>query len=106
MAGLVKAVDAKVADLKGKGLKAFVCGIDIEADDMKKFAEQTKSKMPYDVAVDHGGPPAYKLNPEAAVTVMVYNKGKKVVANFALKDTKELTSDKVAEIVKSLEKAL
>jgi len=107
LAGLVKAVDAKVAENAGKGLKGFVCATGgLVDDDILTLAEKTGAKMPLTVASEKDGPAKYQLNKQAMVTVIVYNKGKTVVANFAFENTSELTKEKVEEIVKSIDKAL
>ena len=107
LAGLVKPLEAKVAELEDKGLRAFVSRLgDADVDDIRKLAGDTKTKLPLTISVNRDGPPDYKLNNEAAVTVVVYNAKRKVVANFAFKDAKDLTADKAAEIAKSLDKAV
>ena len=49
----------------------------------------TRRRTPLTVAVDRDGPKAYKLNKDAAVTVLVYKAGGVISKNFAFKDTKE-----------------
>jgi hypothetical protein len=51
---------------------------------------------------DPVGPPAYRLHKDADVTVVLFVK-QRAVANFAFK-TGELTDEKAAEVVKSLDK--
>jgi hypothetical protein len=104
LAGLAKAVDAAVKANSGKNLKAFVCGIGgVGEDDLKKIGDVG---FPLTIAAEKDGPGAYKLNGEAAVTVIIYNRGKLITSNFAFRDTKELTKEKIEEIVKSIDKAL
>ena len=104
MAGLAKAVDVSVKANSSKNLKAFVCGISgVGEDDLKKIGDVS---FPLVISAEKDGPGAYKLNGEAAVTVIIYNKGKLVTSNFAFRDPKELTKEKIEEIVKSIDKAL
>jgi hypothetical protein len=58
--------------------------------------------VPLGVFEDEVGPPAYRLNRQAEVTVIVFVQ-QKVVANFAFK-AGELTDERVGEVVQSLAK--
>lgn len=51
------------------------------------------------------GPPRYKVNPEAELTVVVYKDADSVVANHVL-TSEELTVSRTKEIVQSLQKVL
>jgi hypothetical protein len=48
-----------------------------------------------------GGPPRYRVNPDAEQTVVIYNGEGIVVANFALQEC-DLDEAKTAEIIKAL----
>jgi len=56
--------------------------------------------VPLGVFEDVGGPPSYRLNRDADVTVLLFVK-QKVVANFAFRAS-ELSDQKIAEVVKAL----
>ena len=58
--------------------------------------------LPLGVFEDAGGPPSYRLNRDADVTVLLFVK-QKVVANFAFR-AGELTEEKVGEVMKALPK--
>ena len=88
LASLVKAVD-EVQKSNAK-MGSVVVGVGgVEAADLEKLQEGHKLTTPLTVAVDKDGPPKYKLNKEAGVTVLVYGKGGAINKNFAFKDTKE-----------------
>jgi hypothetical protein len=104
---LVKAVDARAADLHAKGFRAFVCAYgEVDADELRKLGDAVKPRMPLNLAVEKGGPARYELNPDAAVTVIVFNAARKVVANFAFADAKDVTREKAAAVVAALDKGL
>ena len=63
----------------------------------KKYALRS---IPIGVFEDVGGPPSYLLARDADVTVLLFVK-QKVVANFAFREG-ELSSEKVAEVMKAL----
>lgn len=87
LANLVKAVDE--VQKNNKDLGTVVVGVGGVTDaDLEKLQETHKLAAPLTVAVDKDGPPAYDLNKEAAVTVLVYQKGGKISKNFAFADTK------------------
>jgi len=87
LATVVKAVDE--VQKANKDLGSVVVGVGGVSDsDLEKLQETHKLTTPLTVAVDKDGPAAYKLNKEAAVTVLVYAKGGKIAKNFAFKDTK------------------
>jgi hypothetical protein len=87
LAKVVKAVDeVQKADSK---LGTFVVGVGgVQAADLEKLQTTHKLTTPLTVAVDQDGPKAYKLNKDAAVTVLVYKKGGEITKSFAFKDTK------------------
>src|SRR5437879_3166284 len=87
---LVKIVKAVDEVQKGsKDLGTVVVGVGgVEAADFEKLQSTHKLTTPLTVAEDQDGPKAYKLNKDAAVTVLVYKKGGSITKNFAFKDTK------------------
>jgi hypothetical protein len=90
LAGLVKELDNAVADNSASKLAAVVNLIGGDAADLKKSAEKLGADLsPKHVAIvvpndAQNGPKSFAISPDAEVTVMLY-KGKKVVANHALK---------------------
>jgi len=87
LASLVKAID-EIQKSNSK-LGTVVVGVSgVEAADLEKLQTTHKLTTPLTVAVEKDGPKAYKLNKEAAVTVLVYKKGGAISKNFAFKDTK------------------
>ncbi|MBA4187841.1 MAG: hypothetical protein C0467_07470 [Planctomycetaceae bacterium] len=87
LATLVKAVD-EVQKNNAK-LGTVVVGVSgVEAADFNKLQETHKLITPLTVAEDKDGPAKYKLNKDAAVTVLVYKKGGAISKTFAFKDTK------------------
>jgi len=87
LATVVKAVDE--VQKKNKNLGTVVIGVGGVTDaDFEKLQETHKLTTPLTIAVEKDGPAKYELNKEAAVTVLVYEKGGKVAKNFAFKDTK------------------
>lgn len=104
LASLVKAVDeAQKANAKVGTVVVGVSGV--EGSDLEKLQDSHKLTAPLTVAVDKDGPKAYKLNKEAAVTVLVYKKGGTVASNFAFKDTKG-AADKAKDVADAVKKAL
>jgi hypothetical protein len=84
---LVKEVDA--VQKKNKDLGTVVVGVGGVSDaDFEKLQQTHKLTTPLTIAVETDGPPAYSLNKEAAVTVLVYKVGGKISKNFAFKDAK------------------
>jgi len=87
LATLVKAVD-EVQKNNAK-LGTVVVGVSGVADaDFAKLQETHKLTTALTVAEDKDGPAKYKLNKDAAVTVLVYKKGGAIAKTFAFKDTK------------------
>jgi hypothetical protein len=104
VASLVKAVDA--VQKSNKDLGTVVVGVSGVSDaDFEKLQETHKFTTPLTVAIEKDGPSAYDLNKEAAVTVLVYKKGGKIVKNFGFSDTKS-AADKASEIAETAEGAL
>jgi hypothetical protein len=52
-----------------------------------------------------GGPPRYRVAPEADLTVVIYEGSERVAANFPLKKG-ALTEDRAGEILRALTRAL
>lgn len=110
LAGLVKQLDAAVADNADKKLQAFVnlMGEDREAleSDAAAFAADNEiSQVPIVVPVEHeNGPANFGINPEAEVSVMLYV-GLKVKANHAFA-ADELNEEAVEAILADLSKIL
>ena len=101
LATLVKAVDA--VQKNNKNLGTVVVGVGGVTDaDFEKLQDTHKLTTPLTVAVDKDGPDAYKLNKDAAVTVLVYKKGGEIAKNFAFKDTKA-AADKAKDIATAAE---
>jgi hypothetical protein len=104
LASLVKSVDA--VQKKNKDLGTVVVGVGGVTDaDFEKLQETYKLTTPLTISVDKDGPPAYELNKDAAVTVLVYKVGGKISKNFAFKDSKG-AAEKAAEIAATAADAL
>ena len=96
LAKLVKAVD-EVQKNNAK-LGTVVVGVSgVAAADFEKLQNTHKLTTPLTIAEDKDGPAKYKLNKDAAVTVLVYKKGGTITKNFAFKDTKS-AAEKAKEI--------
>lgn len=104
LASLVKAIDE--VQKSNEKMGTVVVGVSGVADaDLSKLQETHKLTTPLTIAVDKDGPKAYKLNQEAAVTVLVYKAGGKITKNFAFKDTKG-AADKAKDIAAAAADAL
>lgn len=104
LASLVKTVDE--VQKSNEKLGTVVVGVSgVEASDFEKLQETHKLTTPLTVAVEKDGPKAYKLNKEAAVTVLVYQKGGKITKNFAFKDTKSAAA-KASDIASAAQEAV
>jgi len=104
IATVVKAVDSVQKNHSQLGTVLVGVG-GVEPADLEKLQDTHKLTTPLTIAVDKDGPKAYKLNKDAAVTVLVYKKGGAIHANFAYSDTKELAA-KAADIAKAAEEAV
>ena len=110
LAGLVKQLDAAVADNADKKLQAFVnlMGEDrdsLEAEAKQFAADNEISGVPIVVPVEHeNGPANFGINPDAEVTVMLYV-GLDVKANYAFA-AEGLTEEAVEAILADLPKIL
>ena len=96
LVSVVKAVDA--VQKTNEKLGTVVVGVSgVQAADFEKIQTTHKLTTPLTIAEDKDGPTKYKLNKDAAVTVVVYKKGGMVEKNFAFKTTKE-AAEKAKEI--------
>lgn len=101
---LVKSIDA--VQKTNEKLGTVVVGVGgVEGADLEKLQSEHKLTTALTVASDKDGPKAYKLNKEAAVTVLVYKKGGTIVKNFAFTSTKDAAA-KAEEIAKTAKTAL
>lgn len=104
LAKIVKAVD-EVQKSNAK-LGTVVVGVGgVEAADFEKLQETHKLTTALTVASDKDGPAKYKLNKDAAVTILVYKKGGDISKNFAFKDTSSAAA-KVEDITKAAKEVI
>lgn len=104
LAKVVKAVDE--VQKGNKDLGTVVVGVGgVASADFEKLQTTHKLTTPLTVAEDKDGPGAYKLNKDAAMTVLVYKKGGAISKTFAFKDTKE-ASEKAADIASAAKDVL
>jgi peroxiredoxin len=104
LATLVKSVD-EVQKTNAK-LGTVVVGVSgVQPADFEKLQSTHKLTTPLVVAEDKDGPEKYKLNKDAAVTVLVYKKGGAIEKTFAFKDTKE-AAEKAKDIAKAAEEVV
>lgn len=109
LAKLAAGLDKALAEHKKSELRGWVTLLhadqsEIDADVLKWVKKHGIKGVPVGVFEDVDGPPTYKLNREADVTVLLSVK-QKVVINRAFR-AKELTNEKVAELLKSVPKIL
>jgi hypothetical protein len=99
---LVRGLDRALADHQDAELRAWVTFLH---EDQPAFDPQVVSwarshavrYVPLGVFEDRGGPPSYRLSPDAAVTVLLCVK-QRVVRNFAFRPG-ELTDARIAEVL-------
>jgi hypothetical protein len=104
VAKVVKAVDS--VQKNNEKLGTVLVGIGgVEASDLEKLQANHKLTTALTIAVQKDGPPAYKLNKDAAVTVLVYAKGGAIHKNFAFSDTKSAAA-KATEIAAAAQDVL
>lgn len=104
IAKLVKAVDG--VQKNNAKLASVLVGISgVKEADLEKLQTTHKLTTPLTIASDENGPKNYKLNSEAAVTVLVYAKGGAIHKNFAFKDTAGAAA-KAADIAKAAEEVV
>ena len=104
---LVLALDLQITEwFSRKGPKAFLCGVGglghEHLADLKQAAGHVPLLLPARAKAAEEQIEKLKLNHEAAVTVVIYNRRGKVIANYAFKETKELTRYRIKDVVKSL----
>jgi hypothetical protein len=102
---LLAKLDAAGAARKDAGFKVWMTQLTPAADldTLGKWAQtQGLKTVPVGAFEDADGPPAYKLNKDADVTVMLFVK-EKVVANFAFR-AGELDDKAIAEVLKATPK--
>jgi hypothetical protein len=110
LSSLLKQFDAAVAKNKDADLRSFAVFLTDDSEAMEKklqtLAEKEKisENVPLTIVEDIAGPPSYKVDKDAEVTVLLYTKGK-VVSNFAFK-AGELKEKDVKTIVAQLSKIL
>jgi hypothetical protein len=73
--------------------------------DFEKLQTTQKLTTPRTIAQDKVGPENYKLNLDAAITILVYKKGGNITKNFAFKDTKDV-AEKAADVATAAKDAL
>jgi hypothetical protein len=104
VAKLVKAVDA--VQKNNAKLGTVLVGIGgVEKADLEKLQTAQKLTTPLTIAVDTDGPKAYKINKDAAVTVLVYGKGGVIHSNFGFSDTMSAAA-KASEIAAAAQAVL
>jgi len=104
LAKLVKSVD-EVQKNNAK-LGTVLVGVGgVEASDLEKLQSTHKLTTALTVAVDAEGPQAYKLNKDAAVTVLVYAKGGSIHRNFAFASTQDAAA-RASEIAAAAKEVL
>lgn len=86
VASLIKQIDTTVGENKSKDMKAFVVLLTNDADagakELTKLAsEQGIKNVPLTVFDGQAGPPKYTLSKDAAVTVLMWNKGQITVSD-------------------------
>lgn len=102
---LLGKLDAAGAAKKASGYKVWMTHLTATADldGLAKWGQKQGIKsVPLGAFEDVDGPPAYKLNKDADVTVMLFVK-EKVVANFAFR-AGELDDKAIDEVVKAVPK--
>jgi peroxiredoxin len=100
---VVKAVDE--VQKTNEKLGTVVVGVSgVTESDFENLQKTHKLTTPLTVAEDKDGPGAYKLNKDAAITVLVYAKGGKIAKTFAYKHTKEAAENAstIADAAKDL----
>lgn len=104
IATLVKEIDQVQKNNDKLGTVLVAVG-GVEPADLEKLQDAHKLTTPLTIAVAKDGPKSYKLNPEAAVTVVIYKKGGAIHQNFAFKDTKAAAA-KAKDVASAAEEAL
>jgi len=100
---LLSTLEADVPKRKDSGYKVWMTQVVDKADldGLAKWSQKQGLKsVPVGAFEDADGPPAYKLNRDADVTVLLFV-NEKVVANFAFRPD-ELTEDAIKGVLKRL----
>ena len=100
---LLSGLEAEVPKRKESGFKVWMTQVTEKADldGLAKWSQKQGLKsVPVGAFEDTDGPPAYKLNRDADVTILLFV-NEKVVANFAFRPD-ELTDDAIQTVVKRL----
>lgn len=103
LAKLLSKLETVEADQKDTGYRVWMTQLTAKADldALAKWAQKQGLKTaPVGAFEDPDGPPAYKLNKEADVTVILFVK-QKVVANFAFRPG-ELKDSSIEDVMKSV----
>jgi hypothetical protein len=104
LASLVKSIDE--VQSKNADLGSVVVGVSgVKNADFEKLQSTHKLTTPLTIAEDEDGPERYKLNKQAAVTVIIYKKGGMIAKSFAFKDTKA-AAEKAKDIAAAAADAL
>ena len=109
LTSLVKQVNEQVGKYGDKKLSSFVVFLTDDSDELRpkveKWAEKEKiDNVPLTIAEIPAGPPEYKIDKDAELTVMLW-KNQKVVVNHAFK-AGGLKKEQIAAIVKDIPKIL
>jgi hypothetical protein len=103
---LAENIDKAMADHKAADMRGWITFL--KADQLKFdpqvvrwSQEHALSRLPLGIFEDEGGPPSYRLNRDADITVLVCNQ-QKVVANFAFR-AGELDAKRIVEIGKTID---
>lgn len=113
LTGLVKRIDRRLdgpnALRRGAsklGVFVVVCNDDAGLQErLQALADKEQLKHVVLCAHKSGGPPRYRVAPEADLTVVIYKDSERVAANFPLKKG-DLTEDRAAEVLRALTRAL
>jgi hypothetical protein len=115
LTSLVKTIDKQIGESSVRNKAAGKLGVFVIfcSDDpgLQKqlenlIAKQGLKNIVISLSADKSaGPRRYKIAKEADVTVVVYDKGARVVTNYVL-DSDDLTANKAKDIVRSLKKVL
>jgi len=100
---LLSKLEAAGANKKDSGYKVWMTQLTEKADldSLAKWAQKEGLKgVPVGAFEDADGPPSYKLNKDADVTVLIFTK-QKVVANFAFR-AGELTDKQIDVVLKAV----
>jgi hypothetical protein len=115
LTGLVKTIDRQLEEANTRrrskdklGIFVVFCSDDpsLEAQLQKLIAREGVKHVVITLSRNKAqGPPRYRIAREAELTVAVYNRDERVVANFVL-DSEDLTPERAGAILTSLKKVL